>query len=309
VRGRPYPPDRLARRVGDVGGHGRRFHNRYDAVGRASRDTIVAHLPSDWNWEGKRVLDFGCGAGRTLRHFQPEAGQAEFVGCDIDAESIGWVNSHLSGTARGVVSGEWPPLPFADDSFDLVYALSVFTHLTDSWSAWLLELRRVLAPGGLLIASFLGEGMSSTIAREAWDEDRIGMNVLLAHRPWHRGGPMVMLSPWWIREHWGRAFAIESIDDGAVSGAQGLVVARPAGGEVTAAELEHVDLGEPRELMALRHNVQQLRAESAALEREYEGSVSWRLTSPMRRVMRLIRLRRDRRRSIIANTGDRSSAS
>jgi SAM-dependent methyltransferase len=290
--------------VGDVGGHGPRFQQRFDAVGRASRDTIVAHLPPDWSWEGKRVLDFGCGVGRTLRHFQAEADKAEFVGCDIDAESIGWVNAHLSGTARGVVSGEWPPLPFADDSFDLVYALSVFTHLTDSWSAWLLELRRVLAVDGLLMASFLGEGMSSEIAREAWVEDRIGMNALLAHRPWHRGGPMVMLSPWWIREHWGRAFSIESIDPGTTPGAQGLVVARPTGDAVTAAELERVELGEPRELAALRHNVQQLRAESAALEGEYEGSLSWRLTSPMRRVMRLIRLRRDRRRSILPKTGD-----
>ena len=39
----------------------------------------------------------------------------------------------------------YPP----DGAYDLVLAVSVFTHLTASWSAWLVELHRVLADGGL----------------------------------------------------------------------------------------------------------------------------------------------------------------
>jgi SAM-dependent methyltransferase len=87
-----------------------------------------------------------------------------------------------------------------DDSYDLVYAFSVFTHITDAWVAWLIELHRVLSPGGWLIASFLGEGMSRAIAGEPWDPDRIGMNILQAHQNWNAGGPSVLLAPWWIRE-------------------------------------------------------------------------------------------------------------
>ncbi len=46
-----------------------------------------------------------------------------------------------------------------DGSFDLIWAVSVFTHLAETWSAWLLELHRVLKPGGILLATFMGEGM------------------------------------------------------------------------------------------------------------------------------------------------------
>jgi hypothetical protein len=63
----------------------------------------------------------------------------------------------------------------------------VFTHITDAWAAWLIELHRILAPRGLLIASFLGEGMSHAIAKEPWNPDYIGMNVLNAHQGWDAG--------------------------------------------------------------------------------------------------------------------------
>ena len=175
----PLPPVDLANRVGQlVGADG--SYAAYEKVGREIRDVVVAAVPADWTWQGKRVLDFGCGAGRTLRHFLVEAAEAEFWGCDIHASSIEWVNANLSPPVRAFVNSERPPLPRPDHSFDLIYAFSVFTHITDAWSAWLLELHRLLAPGGLLVASFLGAGMSEPIAGEPWEEQRIGMNVLRA---------------------------------------------------------------------------------------------------------------------------------
>jgi SAM-dependent methyltransferase len=227
-----------------------------------------------------------------------EAPGAELWGCDIDAASIAWIDENLSPPVRAFVNDEQPPLPRPDDSFDLVYALSVFTHLTDTWSAWLLELHRVLVPGGVLVASFLGAGMAEAVAGEPWDEGRIGMNVLNAGRSWEDGGPTVLLSPWWIREHWGRAYEIERIDDSALFTTQGLVVARPKPDPGDRAELERIDAGDPREIAALRHNVEQLHREArrtqVELERAIEGyetSLSWRLTAPLRRVRRWLRRR------------------
>jgi 8-oxo-dGTP diphosphatase len=53
------------------------------------------------------------------------------------------------------VNGPLPPLPYAESSFDLVYGVSVFTHLSEEHQrAWLPELRRILKPGGLLLLSF-----------------------------------------------------------------------------------------------------------------------------------------------------------
>jgi len=49
-----------------------------------------------------------------------------------------------------------PPLPFPDGTFDLIYAISVFTHITTHWAGWLLELHGLLRPEGVFIATFHG---------------------------------------------------------------------------------------------------------------------------------------------------------
>ena len=279
----PLPPVELANLSGRLVGHDDSFAS-YESVGKDLRDAVVRALPEGWTWSGKRVLDFGCGAGRVLRHFVPEAGEAEFWGCDIDAPSVAWINANLGPRLRAFVNDEQPPLPRSEASFDLVYAFSVFSHLADTWSAWLLELHRVLAAEGILVASFLGAGMIEAVAGEPWSEDRIGMNVLNAHRSWDQGGPNVLLSPWWIREHWGRAFEIEHLDDGASFGTHGLIVARPKPDPPDRAELERIDPDEPREIAALRYNIDQVGREVARTIKRYETSLSWRATAPLRRL-------------------------
>lgn len=57
---------------------------RYLAIGEGTRDALLDLLGGGWSFEDKRVLDFGCGPGRTLRHFVDEAREAEFWGADID---------------------------------------------------------------------------------------------------------------------------------------------------------------------------------------------------------------------------------
>jgi SAM-dependent methyltransferase len=98
--------------------------------------------------------------------------------------------------------------------FDLVWSVSVFTHITDHWAGWLAELHRVLAPGGLAILSFLDAAMYETWTGGEWDEDSIGMTVLNHGQDWELGGPTVFHSPWWLREHWGRAFEIVEMRTG-----------------------------------------------------------------------------------------------
>src|SRR5205823_3371088 len=114
--------------------------------------------------------------------------------------------ANLCPPLHAVRCGPEPPTAFEAESFDLIWAVSVFTHLTDSSAPWLLELHRLLKPGGLLVATYMGRWNSEAIAGEPWDEDRIGMNVLFHDQPWDRGGPMVLMSDWWVEEHWGRAF-------------------------------------------------------------------------------------------------------
>ncbi len=263
-RAAPLPPRPLAIRAGvpdpaDV-------IASYRAVGRDSRASILELLGPSWTFAGKRVLDFGCGSGKVMRHFLPEAAGCELWGCDIDERSIDWINAELSPPLHAFANREVPPLDQPSDSFDLVWSVSVFTHLTDHWAGWLSELHRVLRPGGLAIVSFLGGAMYEVWNEEEWQPDRIGMTVLNHGQDWELGGPTVFHSPWWLREHWGRAFEIVQMREGTAPREHGLMLLRRRSDvEVTPQFLERIDPGEPREVEALSWQVRLLQREASAL--------------------------------------------
>jgi SAM-dependent methyltransferase len=114
---------------------------------------------------GQTVLDFGCGSGRVLRHFTAEAAAARFIGVDVDPEAIEWCTTHLPGLGTFHSTDRRPPLPLRDNSIDVAYGVSVFTHLQESdQAAWLTELRRVLRPGGTALLSLYGPRIVAAVA-------------------------------------------------------------------------------------------------------------------------------------------------
>ena len=222
-----------------LAGHvGARAHAEEDPGALIRRD-VDRLLPADWVWAGKRALDFGSGAGRALRHFADLVPHAAFWGCDVHGESIDRLNEHLA-PMRGLVCGRAPGLPLDDGSLDLVWATSVFAHLTDHWSGWLHELHRLLAPGGLLIAACLGEDMRQAIEDAPWDAARAGVTVTAHDESFDAGGPKVLASPWWTCARWRRAFDIVRVERSGFMGGHGVVVARrrPALAAIAAPERE-----------------------------------------------------------------------
>ena len=104
----------------------------------------------------RRVLDFGCGCARVLRHFVPLFEQIEFHGTDVAPSVIEWDQEHVPGM-RFHQNGAEPPLPFTDGFFDYLWSISVFSHLPEQMaSAWIGELRRVLRPGGVALVTVHG---------------------------------------------------------------------------------------------------------------------------------------------------------
>lgn len=298
----PRPPRDLAARVFAVEGWSDP-DLAYDELGAQTKRQLVRLLPDGWLFAGKRVLDFGSGAGRTLRHFAPEAETAEFWGADIDERSMDWMQQNLCPPFHAWKSTWNPPLGLEHASFDLIYAISVFTHLTDSSSQWLIELHRLLKPEGLLIATFMGRWNSEWFAREPWNEDRVGMNVLHHNRDWESGGPAVLMSEWWVREHWGRAFEIVEIAPQFHNFSW--AVMRKRNVELTSEDVER-PTDDPREYAAVRHNVRQLQRElveelryARELQQEalreqaasYEHSTSWKITKPLRVAAKALRSR------------------
>jgi SAM-dependent methyltransferase len=262
----PRPPLRLARRVGELDPADPWGH--WDRTGADVRAHIEGGLPADWEWAGKRVLDFGSGPGKVLSTFAEEASVAEFWGCDIDAPSIEWAQRNLGEGFHPFVVDPMPPMTRPDGYFDLIWAASVFTHLNEEWAPWLADLHRVLRDGGLLMISILGPGMWGAIDAGEWDEDRTGMCVVRPGQPWSLGGPVVFHSEWWVRERWGRGFDIVDLDRGVAPTTHGWVVLRKRSGTIDAAELERLG-DDPREAEALRHNLELLYAEDRKIRPRY----------------------------------------
>jgi SAM-dependent methyltransferase len=262
----PLPPAELADRALTAGAPDPL--RRLDDFGRRQRAAILDVLPPGWSFRGKRVLDFGCGPGTLLRHFLDDAGGAEFHGCDIDEPSIAWLERNLSPPLRVFRSGSSPPLPLPDGYFDLVFAMGVFAQITDQWSAWLVELHRVLADGGLMIATVMSEGISREFG-ESWRDERFGMYVIDYGATWDRDGhgPMVLHSAWWLERHWGRIFDVEVCGELLTDVDQGrhtVLKLRRKPRRLTAQELERPGAGEPREATAMQHQLIRLRRELAA---------------------------------------------
>ncbi|MEY2532938.1 MAG: hypothetical protein QOF29_848 [bacterium] len=135
-------------------------------------DEFLSHLVSLCGLRPEhRVLDVGCGVGRLAR---PLAGflsiDGAYDGLDVDADGIAWCRRryhHLPHfhfthadlrSPRSNPAGAGDPLafrfPYADGAFDVVVMLSVLAHMTpDEALHELGEARRVLAPGGRLLAT------------------------------------------------------------------------------------------------------------------------------------------------------------
>ena len=103
-----------------------------------------------------RILDFGCGCGRTLIHMKDLAPNSKFDGIDIDANAIAWCKSNLN-FANFRVGKETPPTDYEPNTFDCIYVISVFTHLDEDYQfRWLEELQRIAKPGAVLVVTVNG---------------------------------------------------------------------------------------------------------------------------------------------------------
>jgi SAM-dependent methyltransferase len=95
---------------------------------------------------GARVLDAGCGSGRTLEEL---GGYGEVFGIELDPGAADVARARGCGE---VLVGRLEELPWEDGYFDLITCLDVIEHTPDD-RVTLRELRRVCRPGGFLLVT------------------------------------------------------------------------------------------------------------------------------------------------------------
>jgi SAM-dependent methyltransferase len=182
------------------------------------------------------LLDFGVGCGRVLTWLQREL-SAHIHGCDIDAEAVLWCEKNLKGleglpaTVSFSVCNRLPPLPLSEESFDLVYATSVFTHFSEEVQfAWLAELHRILRSNGLGLISVNGKSRWRELSREAREKVKECGFVLASSRftdpafpEWSQNA---YVSEAYVRERWNEYFEVLNYVPLGMNQDQDLVVLR-----------------------------------------------------------------------------------
>jgi SAM-dependent methyltransferase len=169
--------------------------SKFFRVGKVCADVVVTSLRKHAvDMEHlEAILDFGCGCGRVIRHFHGLR-RVQLYGTDFNPTLVEWCRSNLP-FAQFDVNQLHPPLRYADETFGLIYAFSVFTHLPESLQlAWRTELSRVLRPEGYLVFTTLGASCAGALRRRdrdqfdsgrlvVLDEDAAGENRCMAYHP------------------------------------------------------------------------------------------------------------------------------
>jgi SAM-dependent methyltransferase len=177
--------------------------------------------------EAARVLDFGCGWGRLTRFFARDVAPGSLYGCDPVEEIL--EVCRRTRLPAVLAQSDFVPrrLPF-DEDFDLVFAFSVFTHLSEAAHESSLDaIHSAMPPGGILIVTIRPPAylehspfMGSVIEGLGPDPEVAvaqPRHLFIAHapdpeHPQYTGGEMtygeaVITMPY-IRERWAPRFEI-----------------------------------------------------------------------------------------------------
>jgi len=97
-----------------------------------------------------RCLDFGCSSGRVVRVMQTAYPDVEWHGCDPEIDAIEWATQQFPKVSFSCNKFD-PPTSYENNSFDMVYAISIWSHFDEETSKiWFDEMHRIVKPSGLL---------------------------------------------------------------------------------------------------------------------------------------------------------------
>jgi ubiquinone/menaquinone biosynthesis C-methylase UbiE len=103
--------------------------------------------------QGKDVLDIGCGVGYGSSYLLMK-GAKTVTGVEISLDAVELAKQHYARTGLEFMAQDASALPFRDDSFDVVACIGMIDHVDDPDEV-LIEIRRVLRPGGWFLCSLV----------------------------------------------------------------------------------------------------------------------------------------------------------
>ena len=140
---------------------------KYYEESKQSAKWVPDHFANSTPLSGKKVLDWGCGPGRVIRHLPNYFDKnCHFFGTDYNKASIAWCSKNLPGIQFSL-NGIEAKLAYDTNYFDCLYGISIFTHLSEAnHTAWFAELLRVLKPGGIMMLTTQGDHFKQKLTPE-----------------------------------------------------------------------------------------------------------------------------------------------
>lgn len=161
---------------------------KYFVGGREDAEWIIDSVKPFINLHYVNILDWGCGPARIIRHLPEILGSDnQYFGTDYNVKTINWCKKNFPAITFSL-NGLNPPLEFANETFALIYGISVLTHLSEeNQLLWSKELNRILTDDGIVLLTTHGEAfkemmMPEEIVRFNKDELVIRKNVIEGHR-------------------------------------------------------------------------------------------------------------------------------
>ncbi len=254
----------------------------------AHLDELIAHLHPDHSMRTLRLLEFASGYGMVSRHLNRMKERYALTACDIHEQAIEFLQTAIEVDA--VLSRTDPDDLSLPQSFDVVFALSFFSHVPDgTWGRWLRKLYSTLANDGLLIFTTHGRGA----------HDRAGRPHFLPEGCWYAAASeqadlrpedygTTLVEPFYVFQQIERCADASMVlfEEGSWWADQDTYVVRKAPGSFRRRL-------RPRcEESAANQRITDLVAENRALRDSIDvihASRSWRVTSPMRMLSRLVK--------------------
>jgi ubiquinone/menaquinone biosynthesis C-methylase UbiE len=146
-------------------------YKEYKEDGELSAKEIVEwtskYIPTEL-----KILEWGCGVARIVRHIPNLIHKSSIVfGADINDKMIKWNVKNIPNVTF-IKTGYLPPTPFSDNQFNLVVALSVFTHIEYQYQVdWLKEIKRILSDNGIFL--FTTHGKKFEINLDSGERERL----------------------------------------------------------------------------------------------------------------------------------------
>jgi 2-polyprenyl-3-methyl-5-hydroxy-6-metoxy-1,4-benzoquinol methylase len=122
----------------------RLYDSKQQGYFQGSRPDVVKLIPNGQN----KILELGCGEGKTLLNAKHQGKASEVVGIDIISPmySHAELDSYLQGDIDNM------SIPYPDEYFDVLICADVLEHLVDPWQA-LHRVSKLLKKDGILVVS------------------------------------------------------------------------------------------------------------------------------------------------------------